>query len=84
MGEQADYAIQDGMDSWAMDTDDAFDADSYNPNFTPPTVTKYKTCRCCGVEWLHWRKFNDKWRLATEDGKLHKCSVRPLEETKEV
>ena len=80
MGEMADLAIQDGMDAWAMDTDDEFDADSYNPNFTPGIKqwTRYKTCRCCGAEWLHWRKFNGKWRLAIEGGKMHACPVRPL------
>ena len=76
MGEQADYAIQDGMDDLGHGQDDMLNG--ANPEPPPHSL---KNCRCCGAGFLHWKLFDGKWRLANTDlnGTMHNCPVRPVD-----
>jgi len=31
------------------------------------------TCRCCGKRDLHWVDTGEGWRLADDEGKVHRC-----------
>lgn len=42
------------------------------------TITRGKTCRCCGEGGLYWRQLDGRWRLFSHGG-IHRCPVVPLQ-----
>ena len=45
------------------------------PLGTHKTGTTPKTCRACNEKNLKWIQVDEAWRLASEDGQIHKCST---------
>lgn len=82
MGEYADMANDDGIDSWRGAGRSA--GAQYWPdepgNRLPPQYTHAtKRCRRCGQAPLYWEQVNGKWRLHAFDNKLrdyvlHACA----------
>lgn len=73
MGDYADMAIDDGIDSWNQPDDDDL-ADPMDGGYF-----RYKkrslTCRYCGKSGFWWQKYEGGWRMFNEDG-LHSCLKR--------
>jgi len=65
--------IMENMADWQLDN--AMQGE-FDPIYTSePFIWKQdKTCRYCGKTGLHWKKFNNKWRLADKSNKKHICS----------
>ena len=81
MGEQAEYAIQEGMDAldYIMDDSELTDPLGNPIDQEPgPRFRPRKTCRACGAEGLVWGNSTGRWLLHNADGTLHECPVTPL------
>lgn len=71
MGEEADFQLDQYY--WGL----SFEQDIEEEDGPVMPVTT-KTCRCCGETNLVWGRAEGKWRLFTEDQKLHVCKVNPI------
>ena len=83
MGEQAEYAIQEGMDAldYIVDGEDHELTDQYGnliDQEPAPRSRRRKTCWSCGAGSLVWGDSTGRWLLHNADGTLHECPVTPL------
>lgn len=84
MGEMADYAIEQGMEEEEYRYDHPEEFEDENNDVAPGSTfhytekVKYKVCRNCGKNDLHWQisKTSGGWRLFNPDNSIHNCNKK--------